>query len=110
MWMPKIVFWVDFSHHWYLFVMKARHDFIVLDWNYASIQDTAGHSELKLIDDDFRTFEIDQNESIDVGPSTFKALTLQEPVTYFNQSAEDLAKYSKIATFFSLMQVYAVSA
>ncbi len=75
--LPKIVFWVDFSHHWYLFVMNAHHDFTASDWNYASVQDTAGHSELKLIDDDFPTFEFDQNESIDVGPSTSRALTLQ---------------------------------
>ncbi len=62
--MPKIVFWADFSHQWYLFVMNTHHDFTVLDWNYASVQDTTGHSELKLTDDDFPTFEIDHNESI----------------------------------------------
>ncbi len=39
--------------------MNAHHDFTVLDWNYASVQDTAGYSELKLIDDDFPTFEIE---------------------------------------------------
>ncbi len=89
--------------------MNAYHDFTALDWNCASVQDTAGHSELKLIDDDFPTFEIDQNESIDVGPSTFTALTLQELVIYFNWSAEDPAKCSKIAKFFSLMQNHAVS-
>ncbi len=93
-----------------VFVMNAHHDFTALDWNYVSVQDTAGHSELKLIDDDFPTFEIDQNESIDVGPSASKALTLQEPVIYFNQSAEDLAKYSKIVKFFSPMQIHTVSA
>ncbi len=67
------------------------------------------HSELKLIDDDFATFEIDQNEPIDVGPSTSRALTLQELVLYFNQS-EDLAKYIKIAKFFSPDANHAVSA
>ncbi len=73
--------------------VNAPHDFTALDWNYASVQDTAGHSELKLIDDDFPTFEIDQNESMDVGPSTSRALTLQKSVIYcFNQSAEDPAK------------------
>ncbi len=92
---------VDFSHDWYLYVMNADHEFAVLDWNYASVQDTASHSELKSIDDDFPTFEIDQNEPIDVGPSIFGALTLQELAIYFNQSAEDPAKYSKIAKFFS---------
>ncbi len=108
--MPKIVSWVDFSHRWYLFVMNAYHDFTALDWNYASVQDIAGHSELKLIDDDLASFEINQNKSIDVGPSTSKALNLQEPIIYFNQPAEDPAKYCKIAKFFSLMQIYAVSA
>ncbi len=34
---------VDFSHHWYLYVMNVDHEFTALDWNYASIQDTAGH-------------------------------------------------------------------
>ncbi len=106
--MPKIVFWADFSHHWHLFVMNAQYDFTELDWNYASVQDTAGHCELKLFDEDFSKFEIDQNESVDVGPSTSGALTLQEPVIYFNQSAEDPAKYSKIAKFFSPMQILAV--
>ncbi len=89
--------------------MNVHHDFTALDWNYASVQDTAGHSELKLVDDDFPTFEINQNESTDVGPSTSRALTLQEPVIYFNQSAEDPAKYSKIAKFFPPMQIHAVS-
>ncbi len=56
----------------------------------------------KLIDGDLPTFEIDQNKPIDVGPSISRALILQEPVIYFDQSAEDLAKYSKIAKFFSL--------
>ncbi len=101
---------VDFSHHWYLCVMNADYEFAVLEWNYDSIEDTAGHSELKLIDGDFPTFEIDQNEPIDVGPSTSRALTLQELVIYFDQSADDPAKYSKIAKFFSPMQIHAVSA
>ncbi len=65
------------------------------------MQDTAGRRELKSIDDDFPTFEIDQNKPIDVGPSTSRALILQEPVIYFDQSAEDPAKYSKITKFFS---------
>ncbi len=73
----------------------------MFDWNYASVQDTADHSELKLIYGDFPKFEIYQNEPIDVGPSTSRALTLQELVIYFDQSAEDPAKYSKIAKFFS---------
>ncbi len=92
-----------------MFVINARHDFAALDWNYASVQDTAGHSELKSIDDDFPTFKIDQNESIDVGPSTSRALTLQEPVIYFDQSAEHPAKYSKIPKFFSPLQIHAAS-
>ncbi len=33
---------VDFSHHWYLYVMNADHEFAALDYNYASEQDTAG--------------------------------------------------------------------
>ncbi len=90
--------------------MNAHHDFTALDWNYASVQDTAAHRELKLIDDDFLKCEIDQNESINVGPPTYRALTLQEPEIYFNQSAEDPAKYSKIAKFFSPVQIHAVSA
>ncbi len=69
--------------------MNADHEFAALDWNYASVQDIAGHSELKSLDGDFPIFEIDQNEPIDVGPSTTRALTLQELVIYFNQSAED---------------------
>ncbi len=85
--MPKIVFWVDFSHHRYLLVMNADHKFTALDWNYASVEDTASHSEFKSIGGDFSTFEIDQNKPIDVGPSTFRALILQEPVIYFDQSA-----------------------
>ncbi len=76
--------------------MHTIHDFTTLDWNYDSIQDTARHSEFKLIDDDFPTFKIDQNESIHVGPSTSRTLTLQEPVIYFEQSAEHPAKYSKL--------------
>ncbi len=92
---------VDFSYHWYLYVLHVDHEFVALDWNYASIQDTAGHSELKSIDDDFPTFEIDQNEPIDVEPSTSGTLTSQELVVYFDQSAEDLAKCSKIVKFFS---------
>ncbi len=47
--------------------MNADHECAVLDWNYASVQDTAGYSELNSIDGD-PTFEIDQNEPIDVGP------------------------------------------
>ncbi len=101
---------VDFSHHWYLYVKNADHEFSALDWNYASVQDTAGHSKLKSIDGDFLTFEIDQNEPIDVGPSTSRSLTLQELVIYFDQSAEDPAKYSKIAKFFSPLQIHAVNA
>ncbi len=58
---------VDFSHYRYLYVRNADHEFAVLDWNYASVQNTAGHSELKSIDGDFPKFEIDQNEPIDVG-------------------------------------------
>ncbi len=72
--------------------MNAEHKFSALDWNYASVQNTAGYSELKSIDGDFPTFEIDQNKLIDVGPSISRALILQEPVIYFDQSAEDLAK------------------
>ncbi len=90
--------------------MNAHHDFTALDWNYAFVQDTAGHSELRSFDDDFPKFKIDQNESIDVRPSTARALTLQEPVISFDQSAEDPAKYSKVAKFFSPMQIHAVSA
>ncbi len=82
--------------------MNADHEFTVLDWNYASVQDTADHSELKSIDGYFYTSEIDQNEPINVGPSTSRALTLQELVIYFDQSAKDPAKYTKIANFFSL--------
>ncbi len=81
--------------------MNADREFAALDWNYASVLDTAGHSELKSIDGDFPTFEIDQNESIHVGPSSSRALILQEPVVYFDQSAEDPEKYSKIAKLFS---------
>ncbi len=82
--------------------MNANHKFAALDWNYAPVQDTVGHSELKSIDSDFPAFEIVQNKPIVVGPSTSRALILQEPVIYFDQSAEDLAKYSKIAKFFYL--------
>ncbi len=64
--------------------MNADHQFTALDWNYASVQDTAGNSELESIDGDFPTFEIDQNKPVDVGPSTSRALILQEPVIYFN--------------------------
>ncbi len=92
---------VDFSHHWYSYVINVDHEFVVLHWNYASVQDTAGHSELKSIDGDFPTFEIEQNEPIEVEPSTSRALTLQELVINFDQSAEEPAKYSKIAKFFS---------
>ncbi len=79
--------------------MNADHKFAAVDWNYATVQNTAGHSELK---SNFLTFEIDQNKPIDVRPSTSRALILQESVIYFNQSAEDPSKYSKIAKFFSL--------
>ncbi len=85
----------------YLYVMNADHEFAVLHWNYASAQDTAGYSELKSIDGNFPTFEIDQNEPISVWLFTSRALILQELVIYFDQSAEDPAKYSKIAKFFS---------
>ncbi len=34
------------------FVMNADHKFAALNWNYVSVQDTAGHSELRLIDGD----------------------------------------------------------
>ncbi len=81
--------------------MNTDHEFAALDWNYASVQDTVGHSELKSIDGDFLTFEIDQNKPIDMGTSTSRALTLQEIVIYFDQSTEDPVKYSKIAKFFS---------
>ncbi len=63
--------------------MNADHEFAVLDWNYVSVQDTAGHGELKSIDGDFPTFEIDQNEPTDVGPSTSRALTLQRTSNIF---------------------------
>ncbi len=49
--------------------MNADCEFTGLDRNCASVQDTAGHSEFKSIDGDFPTFEIDQNERTDVGPS-----------------------------------------
>ncbi len=64
--------------------MNADDKFAALDWNYASVQDTTGHSELKSIDVDFPTFEIYQNKPIDVGLSTSRALILQEPVIYFD--------------------------
>ncbi len=57
--------------------MNADHKFAPLDWNYASVQDTAGHSELKSIDDDFPTFKIDQNKPIGVGPSTTRVERIQ---------------------------------
>ncbi len=82
--------------------MNADHKISAWDWNYASILDTAGQSELKSIDGDFPTFEIDQNKLIHVGSTTPRALILQEPVIYFDQSAEDPAKCSEIAKFFSL--------
>ncbi len=82
--------------------MNADHEFAALEWNYATVQDTAGHSKLKSIDGNFPAFEIDQNEPTDVGPSISRALILQELVIYFDQSAEDPAKYNKIAKFFSL--------
>ncbi len=59
--LQKILFWVDFSHHWYLFVMNVELEFAALDWDYASAQDTEGHSEPRSIDYDSLTFEIDQN-------------------------------------------------
>ncbi len=80
--------------------MNANHKFAALDWNYVSGQDSAGYSELKLIDGDFPIFEIDQNKPIDVGSSTSRASILQEPVIYFDRSAEDPKKNSKIAKFF----------
>ncbi len=55
----------------------------------------------KSIDGDFPKFEIDPNEPIDVGPSTSRTPISQELVIYFNESAEDPVKYSKIAKFFS---------
>ncbi len=73
----------------------------MLHWNYAFAQATEGRSESKSIDDDFRTFRIDQNEPVGVGPSTSRALTLQGPVIDFDQSAEHLTKFGKIAKFFS---------
>ncbi len=88
--------------------MNADHEFVALDWNYASVQDTAGHSKLKSKDGDFPTFEIDQNEPTDMRPSTSRALTLQELVIYFEQSAEDPVKYNKIAKFSLWMQIHAV--
>ncbi len=54
----------------YLFVMNVDHEFAALDWNYTFAHDTEGHNESKSIDDDFPTFKIDQNKSVDVGPST----------------------------------------
>ncbi len=75
---------VDFSHHWYSNVINADHEFAALYWNYASVQDTAGHSELKWIDGDFPTFEVEQNEPIDVEPFTSRALTLQKLVINFD--------------------------
>ncbi len=65
--------------------MNTDHEFVALDWNYVSAQDTAGLSELKSIDGDLPTFETDQNELTDVGPSTSRAMTLQELVIYFDQ-------------------------
>ncbi len=29
---------INFSYHWYLYVMNAGHEFEALDWNYASVQ------------------------------------------------------------------------
>ncbi len=75
---------VNFSHHWYSYVINAVPEFAALHWNYASVQDTAGHSELKSIDGDFPTFEIEQNEPINVRPSASRALTLQELVINFD--------------------------
>ncbi len=40
--------------------MNEDHKFEALDWNYASVQDIAGHRQLKSIDGDFSTFEINQ--------------------------------------------------
>ncbi len=81
--------------------MNVDHEFAVSDWNYASAQDTKGQSEVKSIDDDFPTFEIDQNEPVALGSFPSRALTLQGPVIDFYQSA-DLTKYStyKIVKFF----------
>ncbi len=76
--------------------MNADHEFAAL--LYKILQATVNS---KSIDGDFSTFEIDQNEPIDVGPSNSRTLTLQELVIYFDQSAEDPAEYSKIAKFFS---------
>ncbi len=72
--------------------MNAHHDFTAADWNYASVQDAVGHSELKSIDDDFPTFKIDQNDSMDVGPSTSKALTLQEISTNQQNIRQNMVK------------------
>ncbi len=33
--------------------MNADHEFAALYWDYASVQDTAGHSELKSIGGDY---------------------------------------------------------
>ncbi len=74
---------IDFLHHWYLYVMNADHEFAALDWNYASVFDSAGHSELKTIDGNFPTFEIDQNKPIDVGPFTSRALTFARTSNIF---------------------------
>ncbi len=30
---------VDFSYHWYLYVMNEDHEFAALHWHYASVQD-----------------------------------------------------------------------
>ncbi len=65
--------------------MNADHKFAALVWNYASVQDTAGRRELKSIDGDFPTLEIDKNKPIDMGLSTSRALILQEPVIIFRQ-------------------------
>ncbi len=81
--LPKIVFRFDFLHHWYLFVMNADHKFAALDWTYVSVQDTAGHRELKSIDGDFPTFEIYQNKPTNVEPSTSRALILQNASNIF---------------------------
>ncbi len=49
---------VDFSHHWYSYVMNVDHEFAALDWNQSSVQDTAGHSELKSLDGDFLNLKL----------------------------------------------------
>ncbi len=90
--------------------MNAENKFTDLERNYASVQDTASHSELKSIDGDFPTFEIDQNKPIDVGPSTFKALILQEPVKYFDYQQQIQQNIVKLPNFSLWMQIHALNA